>query len=76
MPFARAGLSSGQVSLNRNQATVEAFARSETLPRFVVTPSLQVLIDPALNDESATVLFFDIRLRAALQRVSSRRTPG
>jgi porin len=48
--------------LGEQQAT-EVFFRYDVLPNFAVTPSLQVLIDPALNPSHDTVVVGGLRAR-------------
>jgi porin len=45
------------------QITTEAFWRFQFAPNFAITPSVQWLIDPALNDEDDEVWVYGLRMR-------------
>ena len=49
-----------------DQWTFEVFYRWQVLRELAVTPSLQVLIDPALNPNESTIWMLGLRLRYAL----------
>lgn len=49
-----------------DQWTFEVFYRWQVLRELAVTPSLQVLIDPALNPDESTIWMLGLRLRYAL----------
>ena len=50
----------------REQTTIEAFWRFQFAPNFAITPSLQLLIDPALNPTDDKVWVFSLRMRLTL----------
>jgi porin len=47
----------------REQTTIEAFWRFQFAQNLAITPSLQLLIDPALNLEDDEIWVFGLRLR-------------
>jgi porin len=47
-----------------DQFTTEVFYRLQVTPNFAITPSIQLLIDPALNQEDDTIGIFGVRARA------------
>jgi len=47
----------------RDQTSIEAFWRFQFSEGFAITPSLQVIKDPALNPEEDTVLVWGLRFR-------------
>lgn len=47
----------------RDQTTIEAFWRFQFSQGFAITPSLQLLKDPALNDQDDEVWVFGLRMR-------------
>jgi porin len=49
-----------------DQWTFEVFYRWQVLRELAVTPSLQLLIDPALNPDESTIWMLGLRLRYAL----------
>ena len=49
-----------------DQITAEVFYRVTLSPRFAVTPDVQILLDPALNPNEDTILFFGLRARLTL----------
>jgi porin len=49
-----------------DQWTLELFYRWQVLRELVVTPSLQVLIDPARNPDESTIWMLGLRIRYAL----------
>ncbi|MGI9264730.1 MAG: carbohydrate porin, partial [Gammaproteobacteria bacterium] len=48
-----------------NQTTIESFWRFQFSQGFAITPSLQLLLDPALNPEEDSVWIFGLRARLA-----------
>jgi porin len=48
------------------QWTIEAFQRLEITDQIQLTPSLQVISDPAFNPEGETIVLFGLRLRMVL----------
>ena len=49
----------------KNQTTIEAFWRFQFSQSLAITPSLQVLLDPALNPDEDSVYIFGVRARLA-----------
>ena len=49
-----------------DQWTFEVFYRWQVLRELAVTPSLQLLIDPALNPDESTIWMLGLRLRYEL----------
>ena len=49
-----------------DQITADVFYRLTLSPRFAVTPDVQILLDPALNPNEDTILFFGLRARLTL----------
>lgn len=48
-----------------DQATIEVFQRLQLTEGIQITPSVQIIHNPALNPDSETVALFGLRLRAA-----------
>jgi len=49
-----------------DQWTLELFYRWQVLRELAVTPSLQLMVDPALNPEESAIWMFGLRIRYAL----------
>jgi porin len=49
-----------------DQYTAEAFYRLQLAPNLAVTPDVQLVVDPALDPDEDSVLFFGVRLRLTL----------
>ncbi len=47
----------------RNQTTVETFWRIQFAQNLAITPSLQLLLNPALNPEDDQVWVYGLRIR-------------
>jgi porin len=50
---------------NENQYTAELFYRAQLTPRLTVTPSVQLVVDPAANNDKDAIGVFGIRGRLA-----------
>ena len=50
----------------RNQYTAEVFYRWQLAPQLAITPDVQLIIDPALDQEQSSIWIFGLRARLAL----------
>ena len=50
----------------RDQTTIEAFWRYQFSQGVAITPSVQLLLDPALNSEKDTIWVWGLRFRLSL----------
>lgn len=48
-----------------DQFTIETYYRLQVTRELAITPSIQLLIDPAINPEKSTLWVFGVRARVA-----------
>ncbi|MCP4903131.1 MAG: carbohydrate porin [bacterium] len=50
---------------SRDQYTTEFYYRIQVLPSLVVTPDIQLIIDPSSNPDESVIAVFGLRARLA-----------